>query len=298
MCACRPLVDRRDCHRNCTGPIIRPIKRLGKLGKRSPSPEPRGGGGGQNMKDPRHVYLSFDEATTHVGQRSFRLLACFSDAAGAVLTTAISPPVRVLANNDAPSGAAHLSLVGLMPSSWAGWGTKPAEFAMLMPVSFQPRAALAAQGRAAAAVTPERVAETAENELRCCSLTASFDSASPLLHTATHGGLEGPSTNELPKHMQAIHLESCPRQEASATKRACLDPAPLVSTWFAGSLRSLHWHASRTPNNPLACCCRWACGGGACWKIWTMCCCSRHRARKTSLPAPARPTISQSTTSC
>jgi hypothetical protein len=128
------LVDRCACAKGCSGPVLRAIQRFGKLGRRcaaaaspgprSPSPDRAAAAA---MKDPRFMYLSFDEATTHVGARSFRLLVAGYAAEGvggappALLGAAVSPPVRVLANNDVPTGAAQLRLVLPLPASWAGW---------------------------------------------------------------------------------------------------------------------------------------------------------------------------------
>lgn len=57
------------------------------------------------------MYLSIDEAGTHVGAKTFRLVAGVYDKVGQeLLGTACSPPIRVLSNNDAPSGAAHITL--------------------------------------------------------------------------------------------------------------------------------------------------------------------------------------------
>ena len=75
------------------------------------------------------MYLSFDEAGTHVASRicKFRLVAAvYDESRENKLCTAASPPVRVLANNDVPNGAAHLQLMVNMPSTWKGWKTTPA----------------------------------------------------------------------------------------------------------------------------------------------------------------------------
>ena len=65
----------------------------------------------ERLKDQRYLYLSIDEAGTHVGVRRFRLLVGVYDADGQVLLgTGISAAIRVLANNDVPSGAAYIVL--------------------------------------------------------------------------------------------------------------------------------------------------------------------------------------------
>jgi hypothetical protein len=76
------------------------------------------------MKDMRYMYLSFDEAGTHVACKSFRLIAAvYDENRTKLLGTTVSPPVRVLANNDVPTGAAHLQLMVNLPTTWAGWAS-------------------------------------------------------------------------------------------------------------------------------------------------------------------------------
>jgi hypothetical protein len=68
------------------------------------------------------MYLSLDEACTHVDAAAFRLVAGVYNRQGTrLLATAVSPPVRVLANNDVPTGAAKIRLEARLPSSWEGW---------------------------------------------------------------------------------------------------------------------------------------------------------------------------------
>ncbi len=70
------------------------------------------------------MYLSFDEAGTHVACKSFRLVtAVYDEHRTKLLGTTVSPPVRVLANNDVPTGAAHLQLMVNLPASWEGWAS-------------------------------------------------------------------------------------------------------------------------------------------------------------------------------
>lgn len=118
------LVERAECRRGCSGPILRAIQRFGKLGKRawssSPSPEIVDKTT-HNMKDQRYLYLSFDEACTHVSCKYFRLVAGIWDASGHHLGSAATPPFRVLANNDVPNGAAHVQLFMAISSEWEGW---------------------------------------------------------------------------------------------------------------------------------------------------------------------------------
>ena len=115
------------------------LQRFGKLGKRAGSGSGGSGGSGSmapadaaaavaaadapsTTRDPRHMWLSLDEACTHVGAQAFRLVAGIYDGAGArLLGTAVSPPIRVLANNDVPTGTASIPLQATLPSDWEGW---------------------------------------------------------------------------------------------------------------------------------------------------------------------------------
>lgn len=119
------LVSRGACKRGCEGPTLRAIQRFGKLGKRSgatPSPSPRRlDRTSSNMKDSRYMYISLDEAVTHVGCRCFRLMSAAYNANGEVIGADVSPPVRVLANNDVPTGAAQMELYIQVNSTWRGW---------------------------------------------------------------------------------------------------------------------------------------------------------------------------------
>jgi hypothetical protein len=84
-----------------------------------------GGVSSSRVKDAKHIYVSLDEPSAHVapgpgGTRRFRLLlavwgaAAEGDAVGAhsgpLLGAALSRPIRVVANNDVPGGAAALTL--------------------------------------------------------------------------------------------------------------------------------------------------------------------------------------------
>ena len=53
-----------------------------------------------------------------------RLVAGMYETGGDILLgTAISGPIRVLANNDVPTGAAYIPLVLTANSSWEGWSS-------------------------------------------------------------------------------------------------------------------------------------------------------------------------------
>jgi hypothetical protein len=168
------LVDRCACAKGCSGPVLRAIQRFGKLGRRcaaaaspgprSPSPDRAAAAA---MKDTRFMYLSFDEATTHVGARSFRLLVAgyaaegVSGAPPALLGAAVSPPVRVLANNDVPTGAAQLRLVLPLPASWAGWAV-PAPAGRAGDCALSPFSVVASPARAQRATSDDLSGRSSE----------------------------------------------------------------------------------------------------------------------------------------
>jgi hypothetical protein len=122
------LVGRHCCSRGCEGPVLRQIQRLGKLGKRSRSsevPEDSNDKTNHNMKDSRYLYLSMDEAGTHVGWKLFRVVVGIWDAQSNYLGAGVSPPFRILANNDVPNGAAHMQIFVGVASAWSGWQSVP-----------------------------------------------------------------------------------------------------------------------------------------------------------------------------
>ena len=82
------------------------MQRFGQLGKRTlcssqaVKAEPEAGASATSnaaprKKDPRCMYLSLDEACTHVNASAFRLVAGIYDRQGTrLLATSVSPPVR------------------------------------------------------------------------------------------------------------------------------------------------------------------------------------------------------------
>ncbi len=150
----RPI-RREHCGKGCQGPILRAIQRFGKLGRRSgPSAnstaQKRGKQGGNSLppeqtspaanlgpdgtgewKTHSNLFVAIDEACTHVtvAGRSprhcrFRLLACVYEGrtCNNLVSSAVSAPIRVLANNDVPGGAAFIDLkvpANLPAKHWA-----------------------------------------------------------------------------------------------------------------------------------------------------------------------------------
>jgi len=88
------------------------------------------GSAGRPAKDGRRLYVAIDEPSHHVATSQadaprFRLLvACWAlgrgRSAGALLSSAVSRPIRVVANNDAPGGAASFCVSLAMPADWDG----------------------------------------------------------------------------------------------------------------------------------------------------------------------------------
>ena len=60
----------------------------------------------------RYMYCAIDEAGSHVGSKSFRLVVgVYSQTGEDLLGSACSQPIRVMANNDILKGAAHIPLI-------------------------------------------------------------------------------------------------------------------------------------------------------------------------------------------
>ena len=60
----------------------------------------------------RYMYCAIDQAGRHVGSKSIRLVVgVYSQTEKDLLGSACSQPIRVMANNDIPHGAAHIPLV-------------------------------------------------------------------------------------------------------------------------------------------------------------------------------------------
>lgn len=114
-----------------------------------------------DRKDYKHLFVSIDEASTHVhpfhphiqlhgahnptlagaaaaqpSAKKFRLLVAAHDPSdNTFLGTAVSGPIRVVANNDVPKGAAVISLDVSMPTSWKGFNmTDNAAAAAMQPM--------------------------------------------------------------------------------------------------------------------------------------------------------------------
>lgn len=162
------LVNRADCRRCCEGPTLRAIQRLGKLGKRTGSncstPQSCKSVGprtlsrsNSSMKDSRYMYISLDEAVTHVGCRSFRLVAGAFDASSSLIGTSVSPPIRVLANNDVPTGAAHIEMTMHVDSSWNGWENSFQPVRLAFPPISPAGRDIAKDGSSDSLITPKRL---------------------------------------------------------------------------------------------------------------------------------------------
>ena len=54
------------------GPVLRSIQRFGRLGKRSGNVPPEARHSKDKIKEAKYMYLSIDEAGTHVNVRRFR----------------------------------------------------------------------------------------------------------------------------------------------------------------------------------------------------------------------------------
>lgn len=80
-----------------------------------------GSSNAEGWKEPRHLYIAIDEASTHVigpayhGTTKFRLLLAFYSDREQFLGTALSTGIKVVANNDAPRGAASIQVPCHLP---------------------------------------------------------------------------------------------------------------------------------------------------------------------------------------
>jgi hypothetical protein len=82
------------------------------------------------------MYLSLDEACTHVNASAFRLVAGIYNRQGSrLLATSVSPPIRVLANNDVPTGAARIKLEAHLPADWEGWAPQAPQLTPVEPLA-------------------------------------------------------------------------------------------------------------------------------------------------------------------
>ncbi|MCO5600436.1 hypothetical protein L7F22_054549 [Adiantum nelumboides] len=132
-------VTRSKCRKGCRGPVIRGLQRFGKMSRRvgnmnslqsfaeqegqehvvnAVQISSNGNSSfavGDTWKEPRHLYIAIDEASTHVCPRpqtcKFRLLVAAYDDQNQLVGSAVSGCIRVLANNDAPLGAAAFKLL-------------------------------------------------------------------------------------------------------------------------------------------------------------------------------------------
>ncbi|KAL0018388.1 hypothetical protein WJX77_002518 [Trebouxia sp. C0004] len=121
------LVTRSACSKGCQGPLLHTVRRYGALGCRftGPSEEVQRASCLVKKKQNRYMYCAIDEAGSHVGSKSFRLVVgVYSQTGKDLLGSACSQPIRVMANNDIPNGAAHIPLIVHVRKDWVGWQTK------------------------------------------------------------------------------------------------------------------------------------------------------------------------------
>ncbi|KAL0023434.1 hypothetical protein WJX79_000959 [Trebouxia sp. C0005] len=120
------LVTRSECSKGCQGPLLHTVRRYGSLGCRFTGPftQVQTDSCLVKKKQNRYMYCAIDEAGSHVGSKSFRLVVgVYSQTGKDLLGSACSQPIRVMANNDIPHGAAHIPLVVHVRKNWAGWQT-------------------------------------------------------------------------------------------------------------------------------------------------------------------------------
>jgi len=127
-------VMRDRCNKKCDGPILSAIQRFGKQGRTQKSAAaalqstPVKSSSDEKWKDSRNLFISIDEASNHVCPygvnkcKVFRLLfGVYDYDSKEFLGSGVSGPIRVLANNDVPKGAAAMRVQCELSSAWQGW---------------------------------------------------------------------------------------------------------------------------------------------------------------------------------
>ncbi|CAL5227695.1 g10703 [Coccomyxa viridis] len=240
------LVCRDHCHANCPGPILRPISRLGRNGKHSNLPQnkqmnPNG------SKDSRYVYLSIDEASSHIGSirhTFFRLVVgAYDSEDGRLVGTSCSEPIVCISNNDVPKNAPYLPMHIPVSSAWPKWQlvpqqppaapvipAAPAAAAPLAPAAAPPRAAAAAATAAPAhAAAPALAAVPAAVAPLCGAARAIAFRAAPAFAFAAAQRMQiAPAKAPAPAPPSSPGRSASPR---SATSQAYLSqPLPPCRT--------------------------------------------------------------------
>ena len=128
-------VSRDRCIKGCDGPILSAIQRFGKQGRTQKSAAataaqtaPANPAADDKWKDSRNLFISIDEASNHVCPynkcKVFRLLfGVYTHDTNEFLGSGVSGPIRVLANNDVPKGAAAMRVRCVLDGAWDGWNT-------------------------------------------------------------------------------------------------------------------------------------------------------------------------------
>ena len=120
------LVKREHCKKSCRGRILKPIQRFGRLGRRNSLNETDNVTAKDMWKETKHLFIAIDEASTHLaehnGTQKVRLLfGILNPDNNELLGASVSGPIRVLANNDVPKGAASIVVDADISKDWEGW---------------------------------------------------------------------------------------------------------------------------------------------------------------------------------
>ena len=127
-------VLRSKCAKGCEGPILSAIQRFGKQGRTQKSAAQQDSAhdakptAEDKWKDTRNLFISIDEASNHVCVmgpnkcKTFRLLfGVYEQNSRELLGSGVSGPIRVLANNDVPKGAAAMKVRCALSDTWSAW---------------------------------------------------------------------------------------------------------------------------------------------------------------------------------
>ena len=241
------LVSRKYCKRGCKGPILRAIQRFGKLGKRCSEIythyNKEESCKQESSKDHRFLFISIDEACTHVsmGDKKCRFRLLFSvDCAktGERIGSAVSAPIRVLANNDAPNGAAFIKLQVPLEEEWEGWSSSrqyvPSDPEDDVDAPTTPDNNTSNNNLKEALLRPRFVKRTASDHLTACQAKVVNTLEGPALKKAKSAGDIEPL--KLAKEEKKLEGPQTPSPSSIETVRASMRNA-IQSPW--GSLSSV-----------------------------------------------------------
>jgi len=212
------LVKREHCKKSCTGRILKPIQRFGRLGRRNSLTETDNRTAKDMWKETKHFFIAIDEASTHVaehnGTQKMRLVFGILDPdTKELLGASVSGPIRVLANNDVPKGAASIVVDASISKDWDGWCASPEDST--------PLTKLATRSPLATMYPPQESPTGAEISRGAPQSPATGGFVTP---ASTLPSLSGQKRNAFLGHTQATLKRS--KSSVDAQRKLSLDPPP------------------------------------------------------------------------